>query len=43
MTIGPRGSEQLIGVFFGSGRAEFAGAGEVSQQLKWIHSGIDRH
>ncbi|WP_405779299.1 S1 family peptidase [Streptomyces sp. NBC_00859] len=38
MTIGPCGSESLIGVFFGSDRAEFAGAGEVSQQLKWIRS-----
>ncbi|MFE2374385.1 S1 family peptidase [Streptomyces sp. NPDC059398] len=43
MTIGPRGSEKLIGVFFGSDRAKYAGAAEVSQQLKWIRSVITRH
>ncbi|WP_371539106.1 trypsin-like serine protease [Streptomyces sp. NBC_01023] len=37
MTTGPRGTETLIGVFFGSDRESFAGAGEISQQLKWIH------
>ncbi|WP_344564412.1 S1 family peptidase [Streptomyces axinellae] len=42
MSIGPRGTETLLGVFNGSDREETAYAGEVSQQLKWIRSVI-RH
>ncbi|MYW69365.1 trypsin-like serine protease [Streptomyces sp. SID8379] len=39
-TIGPRGTETLLGVFDGSDREEIAGAGEVSRQLAWIRSVI---
>ncbi|MGA4844280.1 S1 family peptidase [Streptomyces sp. G45] len=42
MTIGPRGTETLIGVFNGSDREKSAQAGEVSQQLDWIRSVIRR-
>ncbi|MEI5102808.1 trypsin-like serine protease [Streptomyces sp. PmtG] len=42
MTIGPRGTETLIGVFNGSDREKSAEAGEVSQQLSWIRSVIRR-
>ncbi|MEU6476742.1 trypsin-like serine protease [Streptomyces sp. NPDC047017] len=38
MSIGPRGTETLLGVFDGSDRQEIAEAGEVSQQLAWIRS-----
>ncbi|MGW5115879.1 S1 family peptidase [Streptomyces noursei] len=40
MSIGPRGTETLLGVFDGSDREEIAEAGEVSQQLAWIRSVI---
>ncbi|MEV0123286.1 trypsin-like serine protease [Streptomyces sp. NPDC050703] len=42
MTVGPRGTEQLVGVFNGSDRETSAEAGEVSQQLSWIRSVIRR-
>lgn len=42
MTVGPRGTETLIGVFNGSDRDKSAEAGEVSQQLSWIRSVIRR-
>ncbi|GHE78850.1 trypsin [Streptomyces longispororuber] len=42
MTVGPRGTETLIGVFNGSDREQSAEAGEVSQQLSWIRSVIRR-
>ncbi|MEU5579273.1 trypsin-like serine protease [Streptomyces huasconensis] len=42
MTVGPRGTETLIGVFNGSDREKSAEAGEVSQQLRWIRSVIRR-
>ncbi|MFH9069136.1 S1 family peptidase [Streptomyces alboflavus] len=42
MTVGPRGTEKLIGVFNGSDREKGAEAGEVSQQLSWIRSVIRR-
>lgn len=38
MSIGPRGTETLLGVFSGSDRETTAQAGEVSQQLAWIRS-----
>ncbi|MEV5594952.1 trypsin-like serine protease [Streptomyces sp. NPDC052496] len=38
MSIGPRGTETLLGVFNGSDRETVAQAGEVSQQLAWIRS-----
>ncbi|MCX5444140.1 S1 family peptidase [Streptomyces nigrescens] len=38
MSIGPRGTETLLGVFDGSDREKIAEAGEISQQLAWIHS-----
>ncbi|MFD8565551.1 S1 family peptidase [Streptomyces sp. NPDC059639] len=41
-TIGPRGTETLLGVFFGSDRETTAGAGDISRQLTWIRSVI-RH
>ncbi|RAJ77113.1 trypsin [Streptomyces sp. PsTaAH-137] len=40
MSIGPRGTETLLGVFFGSDREATAGAGDVSRQLSWIRSVI---
>lgn len=40
MTVGPRGTEALVGVFNGSDREKSAEAGEVSQQLSWIRSVI---
>ncbi|MDL4814244.1 S1 family peptidase [Actinomadura opuntiae] len=42
MSIGPRGTETLLGVFDGSDRESFAQAGEISQQLAWIRAVI-RH
>lgn len=42
MSIGPRGTERLVGVFDGSDREEIAEAGEVSRQLAWIRSVIRR-
>lgn len=42
MTVGPRGTETLIGVFNGSDREKSAEAGEISQQLSWIRSVIRR-
>ncbi len=42
MTVGPRGTETLVGVFNGSDREKSAEAGEVSQQLSWIRSVIRR-
>ncbi|MFI1539433.1 S1 family peptidase [Streptomyces anandii] len=42
MTVGPRGTETLVGVFNGSDREKSAEAGEVVQQLSWIRSVI-RH
>uniref|UniRef100_A0AAU2VJB8 Trypsin-like serine protease n=1 Tax=Streptomyces sp. NBC_00008 TaxID=2903610 RepID=A0AAU2VJB8_9ACTN len=36
MSIGPRGTETLLGVFDGSDRERTAGAGEISRQLGWI-------
>ncbi|MFB4300516.1 hypothetical protein [Actinomadura sp. NTSP31] len=38
MSIGPRGTETLLGVFDGSDRERFAQAGEVAQELAWIRS-----
>ncbi|MEU1944674.1 S1 family peptidase [Streptomyces sp. NPDC059474] len=38
MSIGPRGTETLLGVFDGSDRQKIAEAGEISQQLAWIRS-----
>ncbi|MFJ6752858.1 S1 family peptidase [Streptomyces sp. NPDC091266] len=38
MSIAPNGAETLLGVFDGSDRQEIAEAGEISQQLVWIHS-----
>ncbi|MGW2858988.1 S1 family peptidase [Streptomyces sp. NPDC001205] len=40
MSIGPHGTETLLGVFDGSDRETIAEAGEVSQQLAWIRSVI---
>lgn len=40
MTLGPRGTETLVGVFDGSDREAIAGAGDVSRQLSWIRSVI---
>ncbi|MCO5995963.1 S1 family peptidase [Actinoallomurus rhizosphaericola] len=37
MTIGAHGKETLLGVFYGSDREKMAGAGEIAQQLAWIH------
>ncbi|MER5948098.1 trypsin-like serine protease [Streptomyces sp. NPDC001904] len=42
MTVGPRGTERLLGVFFGSDREATAGAGDISRQLSWIRSVIRR-
>lgn len=42
MSIGPHGTETLLGVFNGSDRETTAQAGEVSQQLAWIRS-VTRH
>ncbi|MFJ4716809.1 S1 family peptidase [Streptomyces sp. NPDC088785] len=42
MSVGPRGTETLLGVFFGTDRETTAGAGDISRQLSWIHSVI-RH
>ncbi|MEV7467608.1 trypsin-like serine protease [Streptomyces kronopolitis] len=42
MSIGPHGTEALLGVFNGSDRETTAQAGEVSQQLAWIRS-VTRH
>ncbi|MEU4932246.1 trypsin-like serine protease [Streptomyces yokosukanensis] len=42
MSIAPHGTETLLGVFDGSDRQEIAEAGELSQQLAWIHS-VTRH
>jgi len=42
MTVGPRGTETLVGVFNGSDREKSAQAGEVSLQLSWIRSVIRR-
>ncbi|MFH8797265.1 S1 family peptidase [Streptomyces sp. NPDC017941] len=38
MSVGPRGTETLLGVFNGSDREKVAQAGEISQQLAWIRS-----
>lgn len=38
MSIAPRGTETLLGVFNGSDREQVAQAGEISQQLAWIRS-----
>ncbi|MFF8787758.1 S1 family peptidase [Streptomyces sp. NPDC015125] len=38
MSIAPPGTETLLGVFDGSDRENIAQAGEISQQLAWIHS-----
>ncbi|MER0478298.1 trypsin-like serine protease [Streptomyces sp. Edi2] len=38
MSIAPPGTETLLGVFDGSDREHIAEAGEISQQLAWIHS-----
>ncbi|GHG48115.1 S1 family peptidase [Streptomyces glebosus] len=38
MSIAPRGTETLLGVFNGSDREQVAEAGEISQQLAWIRS-----
>ncbi|MFC6880778.1 MULTISPECIES: S1 family peptidase [Actinomadura] len=38
MSISPRGTETLLGVFDGSDRAKIAEAGEIAQQLTWIRS-----
>ncbi|MFJ8673536.1 S1 family peptidase [Streptomyces sp. NPDC093589] len=38
MSIAPNGAETLLGVLDGSDRQEIAEAGEISQQLAWIHS-----
>ncbi|MCB5908903.1 S1 family peptidase [Streptomyces pinistramenti] len=38
MSIAPHGTETLLGVFDGSDREKTAEAGEISQQLAWIHS-----
>ncbi|MCM2415420.1 trypsin-like serine protease [Streptomyces sp. RKAG290] len=43
MSVAPHGAETLLGVFDGSDRQEMAGAGEISQQLSWIHSVTRRH
>ncbi|WP_328536508.1 S1 family peptidase [Streptomyces sp. NBC_00344] len=40
MSIAPRGTETLLGVFDSSDREKTAGAGEISQQLAWISSVI---
>lgn len=37
MSIGARGKETLLGVFYGSDREKMAGAAEIAQQLAWIH------
>ncbi|MEV0407051.1 trypsin-like serine protease [Actinoallomurus sp. NPDC050550] len=37
MSIGAHGKETLLGVFYGSDREKMAGAGEIAQQLAWIH------
>ncbi|WP_353946943.1 trypsin-like serine protease [Streptomyces sp. HUAS MG91] len=42
MSVGPRGTQTLLGVFFGSDREATAGAGDVSRQSAWIRSVI-RH
>ncbi|MBO1334326.1 trypsin-like serine protease [Streptomyces sp. VRA16 Mangrove soil] len=41
-TLGPRGTETLVGVFDASDRESVAGAGDVSRQLSWIRSVIRR-
>jgi hypothetical protein len=38
MSLGPHGTETLLGVFDGSDREKVAEAGEVFQQLTWIRS-----
>ncbi|MFJ9417996.1 S1 family peptidase [Streptomyces sp. NPDC101227] len=38
MSIAPRGTEILLGVFDGSDREQIAEAGEISQQLTWIRT-----
>lgn len=38
MSVSPRGTETLLGVFDGSDREEIAEAGEIAQQLTWIRS-----
>lgn len=38
MSIAPRGTETLLGVFDGSDREKIAEAGEIRQQLAWIRS-----
>ncbi|MEU9482471.1 trypsin-like serine protease [Streptomyces decoyicus] len=42
MSIAPRGTETLLGVFDGSDREKIAQAGEISQQLAWIRSVIQQ-
>ncbi|MFK0259749.1 S1 family peptidase [Streptomyces angustmyceticus] len=42
MSIAPRGTETLLGVFDGSDREHIAQAGEISQQLAWIRSVTQR-
>ncbi|KUF19375.1 S1 family peptidase [Streptomyces silvensis] len=38
MSVGPRGTETLVGVFNGSDREQVAQAGKISKQLTWIRS-----
>ncbi|WJV44711.1 S1 family peptidase [Streptomyces flavofungini] len=38
MSVGPRGTETLVGVFNGSDREKVAQAGKISKQLAWIRS-----
>ncbi|MEU5087776.1 trypsin-like serine protease [Streptomyces sp. NPDC021356] len=42
MSIAPRGTETLLGVFDGSDRQDIAEAGEVARQLTWIRSVVRR-